>query len=402
LALIETGALDRGGVDALAARLGLSARQLRRLFRQHLGATPNDVAQTRRLLLAKQLLQETGLSMTAVAQASGYTSLRRFNETFQQLYGRAPSTIRRRGGAPAGSEIALMLAYRPPYDWPALLSFLAARAIPGVEQVEDGIYRRVIALDGATGTMAVAHVPERAALRVTLRLPKLTQLPAIIARIRRLFDLNADPRAIAEILGCDALLAPHIAARPGLRVPGAWDGFEMAVRAVLGQQISVAAARSLAGHLVALLGTPVDTGIAGLTHAFPGPEQFGPDLAPRLGMPRQRGATLHALAEAALADPRLFDIRPHLGAAVERLRRLPGLGEWSAQYIALRALAESDAFPASDLGLLRALAEDGVRPNAKTLLMRAEAWRPWRAYAAIHLWMAESATGKETADALVA
>jgi AraC family transcriptional regulator of adaptative response / DNA-3-methyladenine glycosylase II len=398
LALIERGALDEGDVEALASRLGLGARQLRRLFHQHLGASPISVAQTRRVLLAKQLIRDSTLSMTQVALASGFSSLRRFNETFKELYDRPPSALRRRHvhGARA-SGLELLLPYRKPYDFESLLAFLGARAITGVEHVAPGRYARVIELGGSVGSLAVTDCSERSALRVELRFERLAALPAVIARLRHVFDLGSDPRTIARELRRDPLLAPLVAARPGLRVPGAWDGFEIAVRGILGQQITVHAATRLAASLVAKLGRPVAAPLVepGLTHAFPGPERFEHGLLSELGMPRARVAALFGLAAAAREDARLFDTGQELEQAVTRLTQLPGVGVWTAQYIALRALAQSDAFPVGDIGLLRALTEDGVRPSPKALLARAESWRPWRAYAVLHLWTADAARAVE-------
>jgi AraC family transcriptional regulator, regulatory protein of adaptative response / DNA-3-methyladenine glycosylase II len=396
LSLIEGGALDGSGVEALAARLGMGGRQLRRLFKQHLGAAPVTVAQTRRVLLAKQLIHQTNLSLSEIALASGFGSVRRFNETFQQLYNRQPSELRRGKGltaSPGEAAISLLLPYRPPYDWEAIIGFLGARAIPGVETVADGIYRRVIQIGGAIGWIEVAHVPAQTALLTTVHITRLDALPAIIARIRRVFDLAADPAAIDAQLGQDGVLASLVAARPGLRVPGGWDGFEIAVRAVLGQQITVAAARRLAGKLAATFGDPVPgtAPAAGLTHAFPRPERIDAEGVAMLGMPRARAASIAGLARAVCRDPRLFDPRQDLASAVTRLVELQGVGEWTAQYIAMRGLHESDAFPTADIGLIRAFADaTGKRPTTAEFLERAERWRPWRAYAALHLWTADS------------
>jgi AraC family transcriptional regulator of adaptative response / DNA-3-methyladenine glycosylase II len=335
--------------------------------------------------------------MIQVALAAGFRSLRRFNETFQQLFGRPPSALRRserieelvgRSGA-----IRLTLSYRPPFEWDALLAFLQARAIPGVEAVSAGRYMRTISVGDAVGAIVVK--PERGArLAVMIRFPDLKALPVIIARVRRVLDLAADPVAIGEHLSRDPLLAPLVAALPGLRVPGAWDGFELAVRAVLGQQITVSAATKLAERLVAAYGHPIaDTAIReyGLTHVFPTPGQLAPTDLAVLGMPRARRAALSSLAAAVVADPTLFGPRSDLETAIERLRQLPGIGEWTAQYIAMRQLREPDAFPVADVGIARALSDrtGGQRPPPAELLARAERWRPWRACAAMHLWASE-------------
>ncbi len=390
LSLIELGALDEGRVDALAERLGVGERQLRRLCRQHLGASPVAVAQTRRVLLAKQLIHETSLPMTEIAFASGFRSIRRFNETFLDLYGRAPCALRRAGGREtsraAEGKISLLLRYQPPYDWPGVLEFLRRRAIPGIERVADGSYSRTIQLGGRQGIVSVQPA-EANSLRASIRFPRLSALPVIIARLRRVFDLAADPVSISAHLAKDPALAPLVAKRPGLRVPGAWDGFELAIRAVLGQQITVPAAIRLAGRLVAAHGAPLGVPDRDLTHVFPLAGALATADLTSLGMPRSRAATLSAVAAAVVADPGIFSAARGLDEAVERLRAIPGIGEWTAHYIALRQLREPDAFPAADVGLVRAFAElEGRRRSARELADRAERWRPWRAYAAQHLW----------------
>ena len=407
LRLIEAGALDQGDVDALAGRLGVGERQLRRLFRQHLGASPVAVAQTRRVLLAKQLIQETRLPMAEVALASGFGSVRRFNETFQQLYDRPPAALRRLQGpdraASDAEAVRLSLPYKPPYDWDAMLGFLRLRAIPGVEQVGPASYARTIGLGDAKG-LIVVEPAAKARVAVSVRFPNVSALPTILARVRRVFDLAADPAAINAHLELDGALAPLVAARPGLRVPGAWDGFELAIRAILGQQITVVAARGLAAKLVGAWGDPLPEGLhgaEGLTHVFPTPQRLaGADFA-GLGMPAARARALSALTAAVSADPQIFGPRRSLSEAIESLKSLPGVGEWTAQYIAMRELREPDAFPAADVGLMRALADaDGRRPSPKELTTRAEAWRPWRAYAALHLWASQAPATKamETID----
>jgi AraC family transcriptional regulator, regulatory protein of adaptative response / DNA-3-methyladenine glycosylase II len=397
LALITDGALDGDGdgVEALAARLGVGGRQLRRLFVQHLGASPIAVAQTRRVLFAKQLIHETRMPMVEVALAAGFGSVRRFNETFRDLFHRPPSRLRRKnstGRSSLGGGVTLLLRYRPPYDWDSMLTYLRTRAIAGVEVVRNGSYLRTVEIGNFVGTVEVSHLPQRHSLSVRIRFPEVSFLPAIVSRVRRVFDLGADIETIGAHLSRDPLLAPLVAQRPGLRAPGGWDGFELAVRAILGQQVSVAAARRLAGQLVALHGKPVakqDDGRLELSHVFPTAQRLARADLGELRMPGARRAALKALAESVAADPSLFRPFGTIEEAVARLRSIRGVGEWTAQYIALRALRETDAFPASDIGLLRGAAIDGIRPTPAGLLHRAEPWRPWRAYAAQHLWAAD-------------
>lgn len=401
LAMIADGFLDREDetVETLATRVGMGARQLRRLFDRHLGASPIAVAQTRRLLFAKQLLHDTRLSMADVAMAGGFGSVRRFNDAFRTLYHKPPGELRRRtmrsaADMPAEAPISLHLPYRPPYDWNAMLDYLRARAIDGMEIVEDGIYRRSLSYGGVQGTVAVAHVPERQTLLATIHFPSIRALPAIVTCIRHLFDVGADIDTITTHLAKDRTLAPLIASRPGLRAPGCWDGFELAVRAVLGQQITVTAARRLGGTLVLRYGESIPHAEDGrLIRTFPSARCLAAADLSLIGMPAARRATVKALAQAAIANPRLFTLRGSIEDNIALLRAIPGIGAWTAQYIALRALREPDAFPATDLGLLRGAARvDGRTPTAPQLLRRAEAWRPWRAYAAQYLWIAGSHT----------
>jgi AraC family transcriptional regulator of adaptative response / DNA-3-methyladenine glycosylase II len=392
LALIELGALDAADVETLANRLGVGERHLRRLFRQHLGASPVAVAQTRRVLLAKQLIHETRLPMIEVAFAAGFGSVRRFNETFQTLFARPPSALRRAGApevsAGARGEVSLLLRYQPPYDWEAMLQFLAQRAIPGVESVAGGTYSRTIELDDLQGTVAV-RPGEGNALRATIRFAKLSALPAIIARLRRVFDLAADPIAIAAHLARDPALAPLIAARPGLRAPGAWDGFELAARAVLGQWAANAAATRLAARLVAAHGAPMIEPEGDLTATFPQPRALATADLTSLGMSARRAAALRAVAAKFVVDPDLFGASSGIDDAVEELCAIRGLGVQTARYIAQRQLRGPDAFPAVDGAIARALTDAGGRlPSAREVLARAERWRPWRAYAAQHFWAA--------------
>ena len=405
LAMIADGALDGddASVDDLAERLGVGGRQLRRLFQQHLGASPISVAQTRRVLFAKQLIHDTRLPMAEIALAAGFGSVRRFNETFQQLFRRPPSAIRRKtiASLPEGSVgatgVTVRLRYRPPYDWPAMLAFFRARAIDGVEQVDDAIYRRTVHHDGSLGTVEIAHVPSSHCVSATIRVDDVRALPRIVSRIRTVFDLGADVVAIGAHLAGDPRLAPLVAARPGLRAPGGWDGFELAMRAVLGQQVTIEAARRLLSQLTRLCGTRMhNRGEPGLAMAFPTAAQVArADLA-SLGMPGARKQALVAIAEAALADPLLFEPLDTVEDTVARLRAIRGIGDWTAHYIALRAAREPDAFPSSDIGLLRgaaiartAVTRAGERPTPAALHAYAERWRPWRAYAAQYLWAAD-------------
>jgi AraC family transcriptional regulator, regulatory protein of adaptative response / DNA-3-methyladenine glycosylase II len=314
------------------------------------------------------------------------------------MFGRSPATLRRgreRTTRDAGS-LSVRLAYRPPYDWDAMLSFLSLRAIPGVEVISGDNYQRSIAIGGDVGAISVAPA-DKNRVDVSVRFPNIAALPQIIARVRRVFDLAADPDTIGAHLAQDPVLAPLVAARPGLRVPGAWDGFELAVRAILGQQITVPAATKLLGRLVAAHGAPLPVAtrdIEGASHVFPSPARLARADIAALGMPKARAMAVTSLAQAIGADPAIFSRGASLEQAIAKLRTLPGIGEWTAQYIAMRELREPDAFPAADIGLLRAMvAADGQRPSPAQLLARAERWRPWRAYAALHLWAAGIAEG---------
>lgn len=397
MALIEEGALDGAGVEVLAGRLGVGDRQLRRLFLKHLGASPVAVAQTRRVLIAKQLIHESRLPMAEVAHAAGFGSIRRFNESMRGLFGRPPTALRRSLAAQdRAADLTLSLGYRPPYDWEALLSFLAARAIPGVEQVTGGRYRRTIEIDGEVGLLDITNDAPRNRLLATIRLAKLAALPRVIARVRAMFDLDADPEAIGLALSRDDRLAPLVAARPGLRVPGAWDPFELAVRAILGQQITVTAATRLAGEIAGRWGAPFED--EQLSRVFPRPAILA--SVQIAGMPGARARAISSLAAAACADAGLFSRKSDLVHSIAALRALPGIGEWTAHYISMRALREPDSFPAADIGLLRAMDDGQGRPQPAELLARSAAWRPWRAYACMHLWT--QPTVKEASRALAA
>ena len=390
LRLINEGALDEASVGEFAARVGVGARHLDRLFLQHVGASPVAVAQTRRLHFAKRLIDESDLPMTQIALAAGFGSLRRFNDAFRKAYRRPPRELRRERREPpdrgAGDEVSLALSYRPPYDWSHLRGFLARRATPGVERVDDLSYARLIRTDGGHALIQVQPLEGKDALRLRVRGAPAPALFQIATAARRVFDLSADPALLAAGLEPDALLRPLVRRRPGLRIPGTWDAFECAVRAVLGQQVTVTAARTLAGRLVQRIGQPVTTGVAGLDRLFPTPQALAAANLDGLGLTGARIAALRALAAAVLEGQVAFD-RP-AEEVVAGLVELPGFGEWTAQYVALRALGEPDAFLSADLIVRRMAAGGGAALTARELERRAEAWRPWRGYAVMHLWCA--------------
>lgn len=388
LHLIESGALAEQSLDELAASVGLGARQLRRLFVEHIGAPPISVHTTRRLLFAKQLLTETAMPVTEVALASGFRSLRRFNAAFAQANRIPPRELRRHPHAASGAAMVLRLGYRPPYNFSGLLAFFATRALPGVEYVDTTSYVRVFGAADAPGWLRLSAWPEHNhALRLELHCPQPAQLLGVVTTLRRMFDLDANPQAIADVFRGDAILGPLVARHPGLRLPGGWDGFEIAVRAILGQQISVAAARTLATRIVQRWGEPLATApLPGLDRLFPTPAALAQADLREIGVTTTRAATISGMAQALLDSRVDFNPAQSLDRFVARWVALPGIGEWTAHYMAMRTLSDPDAFPAADLILRRAVS-DGTNPlTTGELNRRAEAWRPWRAYAVIHLW----------------
>ncbi len=394
LSLIASGALDEGTVGDLATRLGVGDRHLRQLFAKHLGTSPTALAQTRRLLFAKKLIDETALSMTDVAMAAGFASIRRFNDLIYKTYQRSPRDLRRRTiqslNATCGPTISLKLPFHPPFSWSAFIRFLLPRATPGLESLNLERYRRTIALNGHHGTVEICPVAGQNYLIAHICFPKVTLLAQIIERLQRMFDLNANAAEISAQLQRDPILAKVVAMQPGLRIPGAWDPFELAVRAILGQQVSVAAATTLAGRLVKTYGEPLLavtpwTG-TGLQFVFPRPEVLADADLTSLGIPRNRASAITALAAAVAHNPQLLTHFQTMNEAIQTLCQLPGIGEWTANYIAMRALREPDAFPAADLGLLKAMESLGHPVTKAQLIECSQAWRPWRAYAAMHLW----------------
>jgi AraC family transcriptional regulator of adaptative response / DNA-3-methyladenine glycosylase II len=391
LRLINDGWLDGASVDALAATVGVGSRHLHRLFIQHVGASPIVVAQTRRVQFAKRLIDETDLPMTEIALAAGFGSLRRFNDAFQKTYARPPRELRRlrrRGMAAEAGEVVLRLAFRPPYDWEQVLGFLRLRAVPGVETVDERGYQRTVATRDGHAVVQVRPLDDDNALELRVRGVAPDALFHVSSSARRMFDLAADPARIALAFRSDPLLGRLVRDRPGLRIPGVWDAFECAVRAILGQQVSVAAGRTFASRLVRLVGQPVAGETNGLTHVFPSARDLADADLESIGLTTARAAALRALA-CAVAGGRL-DLGGPPDEVTAAIAALPGCGPWTAQYVGLRGLGDPDAFPASDLVLRRSAGAPGPPPSPAALEARAERWRPWRGYAVLHLWRAAS------------
>lgn len=384
LRLIEESGIEDGGVERLAERLGVGSRHLRRLFLKHLGATPSAVARTRRLHFVKKLIDETRLPMNHIAMAGGFGCVRRFNHAIRNTYHRTPTQIRRLARQTRKlpeNQYVFNLRFRPPYDWNGMLAYLAARATPGVEVVEGGSYGRSISLNGIDGFFRVSLDEPHFALSVQIQFGQSRMLFAIIERIRRMFDLDADWEKIASRLKRDPALAARLQARPGLRVAGCWDGFELAVRAILGQQVTVKGATTLAGRLVTAFGRRFN-GSSGVTHIFPTPEVLSRAHVASIGLPEPRAKAIRELGRA-VSDGRIsFEGAVDPNVLAQGLLELPGVGNWTTRYVAMRALGEPDAFPAGDIALARAL----HTANCEELEQRSQDWRPWRAYAAMYLW----------------
>ncbi|HKG40246.1 MAG TPA: AlkA N-terminal domain-containing protein [Conexibacter sp.] len=409
--LIRDGAVEREGVPGLARRLGFSERHLHRQLVAELGAGPLALARAQRAQTARLLIETTTLPFTDVAFAAGFPSIRQFNETVREVFATTPTELRRGAATANGTRhrthdpngngtaavagppaLTLRLRHRTPLDAAGLLAFLGARAVPGVEAWDPAgnSYRRVLALPHGPGVAQLAPSDTEDHVRCELRLSDLRDLAAAVQRCRRLLDLDADPIAVDDALAADPLLAPLVRRAPGRRVPGAVDGAELAVRAVLGQQVSVAGARTLAGRLTATLGEPLPDGLAGdvLTHAFPSAQALAAADPARLPLTRARARALVTLCGAIAADDGSLALDPGADrdATRERLLTLPGIGPWTAEYIAMRALGDPDAFPATDLGVRKAIERLGHAADP-------DRWRPWRAYAVQHLWASLSEGG---------
>jgi AraC family transcriptional regulator, regulatory protein of adaptative response / DNA-3-methyladenine glycosylase II len=386
--LIADGLVDREGVAGLARALDVSERHLHRLLEAAVGAPPLALARSQRAQTARALIETTDLTFAEVAFAAGFRSIRQFNDTIREVFAATPTDLRRargRGEPSPPGRLALRLALRAPYDGAGVLRWLAARAVIGVEEMTGGGYRRTLRLPGGTGVVALA--PDSDHVRATLRLDTVADLAAAVHRCRRLLDLDADPRSYTAVLGADPVLAPEVEATPGMRAPGAVDAAESAVRAVLGQQVSLAAARTLAHRLVVTAGSPLPEPDGTLTHAFPPAGAIAADgVVEAIGMPRARQRTLRELCARLAGGDLVLGDGADRADVRRRLLEIPGIGPWTADYIALRALGDPDAFPAGDLGLRRSARALGLPGDAASLEARAERWRPWRRYAAHYLW----------------
>ncbi len=397
LKLIAGGALDDGDVELLSDRLGVTSRHLRRLFTKHLGASPLAVAHTQRLHFAKRLIDETALSMSHISSAAGYGSIRRFNDTFKKTYGRAPRELRKTGdGSNESSDAATLsvrLLYRTPFNWPAMLEFFTGRATPGVESVIGNRYLRTISVGGKHGVISIGPQKQSSILTLTLTSVDTGALFEIVQRSREMFDLDAPIDEITATLNRDESLRGLIKRSPGIRVPGAWDGFELAIRAILGQQISVKAATTLAGRIAERYGERLSLSVESedqsLSRIFPSAERLMRARFNNIGLVKSRADTIRRVAAAVINGELKFDVAQEPEDFCNSLTDIKGVGDWTAQYVAMRVLKNPDAFPCTDLGLLKALGSmesQGGRATPTELLRRAEAWRPWRAYAALLLW----------------
>lgn len=384
LRLIAEGALDDQSIEDLSDRLGVTSRHLSRLFTKHIGASPKSVAQTRRLHFAKRLLDETNLTMTEIGLAAGYKSVRRFNDHVKQVYKRSPTELRKSRSLAMESEgFTLHLGYREPFDFQSLLGFLKVRAIPGVEIVTDEQYQRTIRLNGEPSRLTVSQVTGKPCLELRLETDGATHLLNISNKVRRLFDLDADPFEVNKVLKRDKQLAKLVNALPGQRVPGSWSPFEIAVRAIVGQQVSVKGATTVMGRIATKYGTATEYGLC-----FPEPEQLAELDVTTLSMPARRAQAIKDMSNAVAQGEIRFDSGTEIDQLREQLVSIKGIGPWTAQYVAMRAVNDPDAFLEGDLVLEKVARRLLQVDDMKGLLSRAENWRPWRAYAAMHLWRA--------------
>jgi AraC family transcriptional regulator of adaptative response / DNA-3-methyladenine glycosylase II len=390
LRLIADGVVDAEGVEGLARRLTVGSRQLHRTFVAELGTGPLAVARTRRARLAKQLLEQTDLPSTDVAYAAGFRSVRQYHDTVRRLYGRTPGEIRaRRRRDDAGGGLTLRLSYRPPLAAAGLMRFLEARAVPGLEEADAGTFRRTLRTrSGRAAVLSLTPHPTELHVSLEVAVDEPTELGPVVQAARRLFDLDADPATIDGALAADPALRPSVAAAPGLRLPGAADPFEWAIRIVIGQQVSVAGARTLTARLVAALGEPLEQPVGTVTHLFPAPGTLAGASLEGIGLTRSRAETVRRLAESVAVGKIDLSGGADLDDTLAALAEVPGVGPWTRSLIALRLLRDPDAFPETDLGVRRGAEALGLPASPAAILARAEAWRPWRGYAVMHLWRA--------------
>jgi len=388
LRYIAAGFLNDNNIPQLAEKLGLGERHFRRLFQKHMGTSPKNVARTRRLLIAKQLLTESRMPVTQVALAAGFTSVRRFNDVLKKDFRLTPRQIRKHHSVCHGNDadLTLQLGYNPPYNWKGIIDYLGPRIIPGVEAINDQSYSRTFQFGGKAASLTVTPHPDKNILLVTLHGPDVSHIPQILARVRNIFDLDSNINVINHHLSAHADLSWRIANNPGIRVIGAWEPFELTIRAILGQQVTVAAATTLTGRIVARFGGKVSSPCPSLTHIFPTPEILADADLSGLGITGSRIKAIQNLARVLREDPAFFQLPTSLTDFITRMCELPGIGAWTANYVAMRAMGETDAFPASDLALLKHMQGDGKLPTARELEKISDDWRPWRAYAAMYIW----------------
>ncbi|GHO82202.1 AlkA N-terminal domain-containing protein [Dictyobacter formicarum] len=388
LRLIADGVVDVEGVSGLAQRLVVSERHLHRELLTAVGVGPLALARTRRAQTARLLIDQTDLSLTTIAFTAGFSSIRQFNETMHATFGCAPSSFRRNVSPPQGGEgkLILRLSYRPPFESATLLTYLGRRALPGVEEVTNRCYRRTISLPQSKGIIELEPKESANVVLLRLQLSDLSDLSLLVQRCRQLFDLDADPAMIAEVLGADSLLAPLVKARPGLRIPGTMDGFELAVRAIADQWMSVADAQTVLGRLARELGEALDKSVGTLSHFFPSPQLVLTASLREIGVTGKLANALQTLARVVIEEKLVLSRDADREQTIARLLRLPEMRPWTVSSIATRALGDPDAYPLGDPGLQRAFAHHGLAMDTHAIKKHAEAWRPWRAYALHHLW----------------
>ena len=398
--LIADGTVDRDGVAGLARRLSVSERHLHRVLLSELGAGPLAIARAQRAQSARVLIETTDLPFTDVTFAAGFESIRQFNDTIRDVFALTPTELRsagRRRRDSADGALTLRLPYRPPLDWATLSAWLRVRALPGVAEMNGRVYRRTLRLPRGSGVVSLEPIDTH--IRCTLRLDSMADLTSAVRQCRRLLDLDADPLSVVEVLSKDRRLSPIVKKRPGLRAPGAVDGTELAFQAILGQQVSLAAARTLASRLVTANGDVIKIADPTLTHLFPRADAIAEADLSKLGVPATRRATLYALARAVASGALALDPGADRTETYQQLMRLPGIGEWTAGYIVMRALGDPDTFLPSDLGIKKAGARLGLGSNPRAMSEHAAAWRPWRSYATHQLWATLNDTPHKPAPA---